>query len=117
MTSTLGGVQKVVAQSTPLTCLGSGGFCGASGGSNGAGNITLNPVVSVPAGVPPQVIAVGDVNWIQSAASLIVFQGDTPKGDNYLAGVVSAIPNPTAGSCASGTAVSFVVVGVGVAIY
>jgi hypothetical protein len=94
--------------------LGGGAFCGASGGSDGTGTVKVGATVSIR-----------DVGWIQSAATVIVFSGDTVNASGNvsggLAGVVSAIPPVPgvvgAGSCLSGTATGFTIVGAGVATF
>ncbi|HVM39845.1 MAG TPA: hypothetical protein VM618_03575 [Acidimicrobiia bacterium] len=90
-----------------------GAYCGISGGKNGLGSASVTDAVgghSVNA-------SLSEVGWNTSAASLIVFDGealdeDGDEGD--LVGLVSAIPDPTAGSCRDGTAETFVVVGAAV---
>ena len=105
-----GAVQEVLASNVaPLSYLSSGGYCGLSGGFGGTGAIVLT---GIPSG--GGTVNVTNVGWVQSLASLIVFQGDTAAGRNYLAGVVTALP--TTGSCASGTATGFTVIGGGVSV-
>lgn len=98
---------------------GPGAFCGLSGGSDGVGAIVID-------GSP--VVPIRDVGWLQSAATVIVYTGDTTFNDNgavrvggALAGVVTAIPPiPNVigtGSCLAGTATQFTVVGVGEATF
>ena len=109
-----GAVQQAVGTG-PLAFLSSGGFCGLSGGvdDNEAGD--SDTIVTSAVVGSGSTVTVDNVGWTQSVASLIVFEGDTSNG--VVAGVVSALPNPTAGSCTNGTAVSFVVVGAGVATF
>jgi hypothetical protein len=87
-----------------------GGFCGASGGVNGSGAIAIGS----------DTLPLNTIGWNQSAASLLVFtnnNGDVAGAS--IVGAVSAIP-PTpvsgTGSCLSGTATKFTIVGAGVAL-
>ena len=87
---------------------GLGAFCGASGGSNGTGNVSLSgPIGNVNGSLT-------NVGWLQSVGSLIIFTGDISVGSESgaIVGVVSALPlNIPAESCLSGTARNFTVVG------
>ena len=91
-----------------------GAFCGASGGSSGSGAI-VNTGSSAT-----KTTYIKNARWAQSAASLIVFEGEaykkptknTPNG--FMNGLVVAVPDVAGGqSCANATGSTvFTVVGV-----
>jgi hypothetical protein len=100
-----------------LTPFGNGALCGLSGGSGGTGNVKVGFSLGL-----------ADVGWRQSAATIIFFEGLTTSAANgtgsvvgEIDGIVSAIPPIPgvigAGSCTSGTATSFTIVGAGVGFF
>lgn len=94
--------------------IGGGAFCGASGGRNGGGG--ADDKISIGGSDLP----LANVGWRQSVATLIVFTNNQGNVNGAsIIGAVSAIP-PTpvsgTGSCLSGSATSFTIVGAGVAV-
>jgi hypothetical protein len=121
----VGGLSGAVAGDLDSGTFGLGAWCGYSSGRNGAGTVTVGTEVGGTAAISS---AVSKVRWYQSAATVIVFEGqahlnpgdDPPGADpSAVAGVVSAIP-PLPGSGQScildGTAQTFTIVGA-VALY
>jgi hypothetical protein len=91
-----------------------GAYCGASGGKDGSGSATI---ANLAPGGANQSAALSGVGWLQSAATLIVFNG-VANGSGTVAGLVTALPLPTnlgpppsGNSCLNGTAKTFTVVG------
>jgi hypothetical protein len=87
---------------------GVGAFCGVSGGSDGAGSVIVDTAST----------SVNGIEWVTSAATLIVFENLLTKtsGPNMV-GVASAIPPaplPGADSCLNNSAKTFTVVGAAV---
>ena len=88
-----------------------GAYCGASGGSDGSGTITIGSTH----------IALSNIGWKQSAATLIPLTNanGTILGANFV-GLVSAIPPfpviGVPGSCLNGTARDFTIVGAAVSL-
>ena len=85
--------------------IGIGAFCGVSGGSDGAGTISIGASST----------AINGVRWLTSAATVIVFDNATTKTSGpTMVGVASAIPPApvvSPNSCLNGTAKDFTVVG------
>jgi hypothetical protein len=111
-----------------VNVFGQGAYCGASGGSDGKGEITLTDQLGVNPGT--DTVDVADVGWVQSAATIIVYTGDTVVDytaatltrEGALVGAVTAIP-PNAATGGSGgcnppqTAANFEVIGVSALTY
>lgn len=83
-----------------------GAWCGASGGAGGSGYATIGHATWT----------LSDVGWVQSAGSVIPYTGtasETGQSGVIFGGVSAIPPNPVTGggSCVSGTATTFIVVG------
>lgn len=104
-----------------------GAFCGASGGFGGSGSITVNNSITGASSTtytfdsdPGNKVPDNPIGWQQSAGSLIFFtdaNGAIP-GANVIGLVIAIPPTPAtgAGSCLSGTATQFTIVGVAVSL-
>jgi hypothetical protein len=106
-----GKVQDAVDETIPQ--LGGGAFCGASGGSDGTGSLSVgNTTYTFDASNP--------IGWLQSAATAIFFTDANGKipGANVIGLVLALPPTPVSGtgSCLAGTATTFTIVGVAVSL-
>lgn len=138
-----GGAQVVAGMfTTPVAVTGDldwgiggyGPWCGYSSGNDGAGTVAFIPLAGVTFQPPAAGLGVGaavaapldEVGWIQSAATLIQFNGlvdGGPPGGVHgtIHGVVTALPPVPgvigAGGCLAGNATVFTIVGGAVAIW
>lgn len=115
---------------------GYGAWCGYSGGNDGAGAIAFAPLAGATLSPPAAGLGVGaaatvnvtEVGWVQSAGTVIPFNGLVIGGTNpayhgTIHGLVSAIPPNSvtggAGSCvlAGPSATGFTIVGLAAAIW
>ena len=92
-----------------VNVFGHGAFCGASGGSDGTGNVVFGATA----------VNLRDVGWAQSAGSVIVLTGDTfdPSTSTVIGSLAGVVVAQGGAPCVSTGATNFTIVGSGALTY